>query len=197
MPRIRRVDGRAAFEQFVAQSTGSLLRTAYLVTGDAGHAEDLVQESLFKVARRWARVVSMDSPLAYARRVLINRALDDYERRSRHRAELASETFPDGPLSVRGESEISSGVFRAADDRIELIRALGELAPRQRAVLVLRYFDDLSESEIASALGCSIGTVKSTTSRALEKMRYLVPSHKRLQEPNLDLLACSERKGER
>jgi RNA polymerase sigma-70 factor (sigma-E family) len=197
MPRIRSDHGRAAFEQFVAESTVSLLRTAYLVTGDGGHAEDLVQESLFKIARRWSRVVAMDSPLAYARRVLVNLALDDCERRSRHQAELARETLPDRPFSLRGESETSSATFNAADDRIELIRALGELPPRQRAVLVLRYFDDLSESEVASTLGCSTGTVKSTTSRALEKMRYLVPRHKPRQEPDLDLLACSERKGER
>ena len=190
MPPVRRDQRRAAFEQFVAESTGSLLRTAYLVTGDSGHAEDLVQQSLFKIARRWSRVVSMENPQAYARRILINVALDDSKRRSRHRAELARQSLPDRPPSMPWESEISWGALVSADDRLELIRALGELPSRQRAVLVLRYFDDLTESEVASALGCSIGTVKSTTSRALEKMRALVPN----KSPGL---TCSVRKGER
>lgn len=72
----------------MAEATDGLLRTAYLLTGDTGHAEDLVQETLVKIARRWSRVVSMESPRAYARRVLVNLALDGSERRSRHRAEL-------------------------------------------------------------------------------------------------------------
>jgi len=190
MPPVRRDQRREAFEQFVAESTASLLRTAYLVTGDSGHAEDLVQQSLFKIARRWSRVVSMESPQAYARRILINVAMDDSKRRSRDRAELAKQSLSDRPLSSPWESEFSLGALAATDDRLELIRALGELAPRQRAVLVLRYFDDLTESEAAATLGCSIGTVKSTTSRALEKMRALVP-HK---SPGL---SCSVRKGER
>jgi RNA polymerase sigma-70 factor (sigma-E family) len=193
MPPARRDQRRVAFEQFVAESTVSLLRTAYLVTGDAGHAEDLVQESLFKIARRWSRVVSMDSPQAYARRILINLALDDSRRRSRHRAELARQNLPDRPLPLGWESEISWGAVAATDDRLELIRALGGLPPRQRAVLVLRYFDDLTESEVASTLGCAIGTVKSTTSRALEKMRELVPNTNRCPQPAHAVLLADER----
>jgi RNA polymerase sigma-70 factor (sigma-E family) len=173
MAAIRRDQRRAAFERFVAEVTDGLLRTAYLVTGDAGHAEDLVQECLFKVARRWSRVVAMESPCAYARRVLVNLALDGSKRRSRQRDELEAQRRPGGPPPLA--SEISWGAFATVDERIELIRALGELPPRQRAALVLRYFDDLSEAEVASTLGCSVGTVKSTTSRALEKMRALVP----------------------
>ncbi|HMK63075.1 MAG TPA: SigE family RNA polymerase sigma factor [Acidimicrobiales bacterium] len=190
-----RADGRrAAFDRFVDESTGSLLRTAYLVTGDLGLAEDLVQECLFKIARRWTRVVSMDSPKAYARRVLVNSALDDSKRRSRHRAELERRSPSDPAVPLWWDSEISWGAVSAADDRLELIGALGELARRQRAVLVLRYFDDLTESDVASVLGCSTGTVKSTTSRALEKMRQLLPSR---LHPDLEgePLACSERKG--
>jgi RNA polymerase sigma-70 factor (sigma-E family) len=192
MPPIRRDQSRAAFEDFVAEVTDGLLRTAYLVTGDTGHAEDLVQESLFKVARRWSRVVSMESPRAYARKILINLALDGSQRRSRHQAELADQRLADGHLSLWRKSEISWGVGVEADDRLELIRALGELPPRQRAVLVLRYFDDLTESEVASTLGCSVGTVKSTSSRALEKMRALVPHTNRWAEPSHDavLVQC-------
>jgi RNA polymerase sigma-70 factor (sigma-E family) len=173
----------------VAESADSLLRTAYLVTGDPSYAEDLVQESLLKVARRWARVSSMDSPRAYAGKILVNLALDGTKRRSLHRCELGTKSRPDGPSR---ESEISRGAFAAVDDRLELIRALGELPPRQRAVLVLRYFDDLSESEVASTLGCSVGTVKSTTSRALEKMRRLVPKEEATARADSRFLACPE-----
>jgi RNA polymerase sigma factor (sigma-70 family) len=89
-------------------------------------------------------------------------------------------------------AEISWGAFAGADDRLELVRALGDLPPRQRAVLVLRYFDDLTEAEVAATLGCTIGTVKSTHSRALEKMRQRVPN----KSPG-GLTSCSVRKGER
>jgi RNA polymerase sigma-70 factor (sigma-E family) len=177
-----------AFERFVSESADSLLRTAYLVTGDASHAEDLVQDSFLKVARRWARVSSMDSPRAYARKILVNLALDGTKRRSLHRDELGKKSPPEWP--PRWESEISRGAFAAVDDRLELIRALGELPPRQRAVLVLRYFDDLSESEVASTLGCSLGTVKSTTSRALERMRALVPKEEATARADARFLAC-------
>jgi len=191
MSRVGRDHSRAAFEQFVAEATDGLLRTAYLVTGDAAHAEDLVQESLFEVARRWSRVVSMEQPKAYARRILINRALDDSERRSRHRAELEE------PRPAHGRSRCESDTARefttAVDQRLELIRALAELAPRQRAVLVLRYFDDLSESEVASTLGCTVGTVKSTTARALDEMRDLVPT----EATRSEVRACAEREGPR
>lgn len=190
MPEVRRHGGRLAFEHFVAESTDSLLRTAYLVTGDAGHAEDLVQESLFKVARRWARVGSMDSPQAYARRILVNLALDGSKRRSLHRAELSRPSHPD--TRAGWQPEISQSAFAAVDERMELIGALGELPPRQRAALVLRYFDDLSEEEVASTLGCSVGTVKSTTSRALQKMRALVPKEEATSLARPRLLACSE-----
>ncbi|HMK99441.1 MAG TPA: SigE family RNA polymerase sigma factor [Acidimicrobiales bacterium] len=195
MPEVRRDQRRAAFEQFVAGTTDSLLRTAYLVTGDTGLAEDLVQESLFRVARRWSRVVSMDSPEAYARRILVNLALDGSERRSRHRAELEVQSHPGGP--PRWEAEIPWAGFSVVEARIELIRALGELTARQRTALVLRYFDDLSEAEVASALRCSVGTVKSTTARALEKMRALVEQQKSADSTGYRVLACPERKGER
>jgi len=187
---VQRDQGGLAFERFVSESADSLLRTAYLVTGDASHAEDLVQESFLKVARRWARVSSMDSPRAYARKILVNLALDGTKRRSLHRDELGKKSPPEWP--PRWESEISRGAFAAVDDRLELIRALGELPPRQRAVLVLRYFDDLSESEVASTLGCSLGTVKSTTSRALERMRALVPKEEATARADARFLACPE-----
>jgi RNA polymerase sigma-70 factor (sigma-E family) len=157
---------RAEFERFVAESTDPLLRTAYLIVGDLADAEDLVQECLIKVSRRWPKVRTMDHPRAYARRVLINRALDESRGRGRRRDEL------DLPDALRdGHDDASARDLAAVDSRSELDQALAQLAPRQRAVLVLRYFEDLSEADTAAVLGCSVGTVKSTASRALSKLQ--------------------------
>jgi RNA polymerase sigma-70 factor (sigma-E family) len=153
---------RADFERFVADSSDTLLRTAYLIVWDLGEAEDLVQETLFDVARRWPRIRRMERPLAYARRILVNRALSGSARRNRRRQELTA-AMPSEPATVMGGvAEIG-----AAD---ELIAALAVLPPRQRAVLVLRYFLDLPEAEVAAALKCSLGTVKSTASRGLARL---------------------------
>ena len=157
---------RAEFEQFVAGSTDSLLRSAYLLVGDLAESEDLVQECLVTVAKRWPRVRSMEHPRAYARRVLLNLALDGSTRRSRRRRELERADTIDEGLDER-----STGELTAVDVRSELVAALATLPPRQRAVLVLRYFEDLSESETAAALQCSVGTVKSTASRALARLQ--------------------------
>jgi RNA polymerase sigma-70 factor (sigma-E family) len=158
----------AEFEQFVAVSSDSLLRTAYLVVRDLSVAEDLVQECLFRVARRWPRVRSMEHPTAYARRILVNLILDGAKGRSRHSSELD----PRDRLSVEDRhDEAASRSLVAVDTASEVLHALGKLAPRQRAVLVLRYFEDLPEAQVAKAMGCSVGTVKSTTSRALERLR--------------------------
>jgi RNA polymerase sigma-70 factor (sigma-E family) len=136
---------RHDFDRFVADNANGLLRTAYLIVGDLHEAEDLVQETLLKVARRWARVSRMDHPAAYARR-------------SRHRSELSE--------AHHGEPAAPA----ALDPHDELHVALAALPPRQRAVLVLRYFLDLPESEVAAALQCSLGTVKSTASRGLARL---------------------------
>ena len=159
---------RADFEQFVTGSSDALLRTAYLVAWDAAEAEDLVQDCLLAVARRWPRVRGMDHPYAYARRVLINLALDGAQRRSRRRLELVA----DGAAAISEVPDDSSARrLHAVGVRAELIQALGTLPPRQRAVLVLRYFEDLSEAQVADLLGCSVGTVKSTASRALTRLQ--------------------------
>jgi RNA polymerase sigma-70 factor (sigma-E family) len=154
------------FADFVAGSAESLLRTAHLITWDAGEAEDLVQECLLKLSRRWARVRRMDQPLAYARRVLINLAVDGGEKRSRRRSELdVDEAALERP---------ARDVLAALDTREELLDALAALTPRQRAVLVLRYFNDLTETEAAAVLGCSPGTVKSSASRGLARLREVL-----------------------
>ena len=147
------------FERFVAEGAEGLLRTVYLIVGDLQEAEDLVQETLFKVARRWPRVSRMDHPAAYARRILVNLALRGGRKRSRRRAELSERRLGD-PAAPTASFE-SHG---------ELHAALAALPPRQRAVLVLRYFLDLPEAEVAAALQCSLGTVKSTASRGLARL---------------------------
>jgi RNA polymerase sigma-70 factor (sigma-E family) len=158
---------KADFDQFVIVSSDALLRTAYLVVWDPGEAEDLVQECLLAVARRWPRVRKMDHPHAYARRVLINLALDGAKRRTRHRQELVGDET--GTLAALPD-ESSARRLHAVGVRAELIEGLARLPPRQRAVLVLRYFEDLSEAQVAELLGCSVGTVKSTASRGLTRL---------------------------
>jgi RNA polymerase sigma-70 factor (sigma-E family) len=162
--RLRADRSKREFEQFVAGAADELLRTGYLVVWDLAEAEDLVQESLVRVAKRWPRVRSMDHPVAYARRILINLALDGAERRARQRQELNGQ-----PLEDRVD-EASSRDLGRVDASAEIVTALGTLPPRQRAVLVLRYFVDLPEAEVAAVLGCSVGTVKSTASRGLARL---------------------------
>jgi RNA polymerase sigma-70 factor (sigma-E family) len=151
------------FDDFVAGNLELLLRTAYLITWDAGEAEDLVQECLFKIARRWPRVRGMVQPGGYARRILINLALDDARGRARRRGEL------DGAPAVADRP--ARDLLVRVETRAELLDALARLTPRQRAVLVLRYFNDLTEPQTAEVLGCSPGTVKSNTSRGLARLR--------------------------
>ena len=160
------------FDQFVADHVDDLLRTAYLIVWDEGEAEDIVQECLLKLARRWSRIRRMEQPRAYARRILVNLALDGARGRSRRRSELE----PRATASL-----IMVDPLPALDERDELFQALGALPARQRAVLVLRYFNDLTEAQVAEVLGCSPGTVKSSASRGLARLREAlqpVPLHK-------------------
>ncbi|HET6152372.1 MAG TPA: SigE family RNA polymerase sigma factor [Marmoricola sp.] len=149
------------FDAFVATSSDRLLRTAYLLCGDRGHAEDLVQTALMRTARRWR--TARELPEAYARRVLVNLAKDRWRQLGRRPAELPLEVAPDR------SSEVPAGTSML--DREDLLRAAASLPPGQRAVLVLRYFDELSVEEAAAALGVTPGTVKSQTSRALDNLR--------------------------
>ena len=154
------------FDEFVAGSLEQLLKTAYLITWDADEAEDLVQDCLFKVARRWPRVRRMTQPGAYARRVLVNLALDSARGRARRRGEL-------GPAPSVAEGS-PRDLLAGLETRAELLDALARLTPRQRAVLVLRYFNDLTEAQTAEVLGCSPGTVKSNASRGLARLREVL-----------------------
>src|ERR1700694_3759361 len=167
MDVLRRDRTRAEFEGFVAGHADGLLRTGYLMTADLPEAEELVQECLLRVARRWPRVRSMDHPGAYARRILVNLALDGRPRRARRMQELGQDHDQVLRARANGDSHEDAALVR----RSELLQALEELTPRQRAVLVLRYFEDLPETMVADLLGCSIGTVKSTCSRGLARLR--------------------------
>jgi len=156
-----------AFEAFVADASGRLMRTAYLLSGDRGHAEDLVQSTLLRTARRWPR--ARRQPEAYARRVLVNLAKDRWRTLHRRVAEVA-------PTSI--EAEVAVPDDDTVLEREGLLAAIRELPAGQRAVLVLRFFDDLSVADTAAALDCTEGTVKSQTSRALARMRSVLdPEH--------------------
>jgi RNA polymerase sigma-70 factor (sigma-E family) len=156
---------RALFEAFAADAVDTLFRTGCLLTGDASEAEDLVQETFLQVARRWRRVAVMDHPVAYARQILINLAVDGARRRSRQQAELQpAGSQPELP------DEGAARALRQIDDLAEFRWALARLAPRERTVLVLRYWADLPVAEVAGILGCSEGTVKSTASRGAARL---------------------------
>jgi len=151
----------------VADNADAFARTAYLITRDLSEAEDLVQETLIRVARRWGRVGSMDHPAAYARRILVNLALDAADVRVRHREELG---YTAHSLDAHAD-ERATGELVAVQNRSELGWALAALPRQQRAVMVLRYWEDLPEAEVAEILGCSIGTVKKATWRGAIRLR--------------------------
>lgn len=169
----------ASFDEFVRSHAGDLLRTACLITWDDAEAEDLVQECLLRVSRRWRRVRSMDMPLAYARRILINLALAGRDRRSQRQTELNGHDYDSsvnaGVWAERADP-VAEAALHALGERSELLDALGRLTPQQRAVLVLRYFEDLSQAQVAELLACSTGTVKSSASRGLAQLRELMAS---------------------
>lgn len=175
MDLLRRGRTRAEFERFAAAHADGLIRAAYLMVGDRGDAEDIVQECMLRLARKWPRVRAMEHPGAYARRVMVSLVLDGGQRRSRRTLELGT-AAPDVGANAGGETTTS------IDERADLIRALGALPARPRAVLVLRYFSDLPEAEVAAVLGCSVGTVKSSASRALERLRQTLDESE--TEPN-------------
>jgi len=148
------------FEAWVRTRSGSLRRPAYLLTGDEQLAQDLVQTALTKVAKRWPEIVAGGDPTPYVRQVLTRTAIG--WRRRRWRGEVPHATVPE----VAGVDLIGSVPGR------EVLRAaLMSLPARQRAVVVFRFYEDLSEAQTAALLGCSVGTVKSQSAKALAKLR--------------------------
>jgi RNA polymerase sigma-70 factor (sigma-E family) len=154
------MDEPGDFRRFVVARSPALLRSAWLLTGNWATAQDLVQTALVKSWSHLGSIRASDDPEPYVRQVMVTTYASWWRRR--WRAEI-----PTGLLPERADDD----VYAAVDTRVALVQALGSLPPRQRAVVVLRYFDDLSEAQTAVALGCSVGTVKSQASKALATLR--------------------------
>ena len=166
---VRSREAETSFEYFVYARSSSLLRTALLLTGqNRADAEDLLQVALERAYRHWPRLCRGGDPERYVRRILANASTDRWRRLARR---------PEQPIPAAGsEPAVPDGTAKIVD-REYLLWALAALPPRQRAVLVLRYFDDMSEGETAQILGCSLGTVKSHAARALARLRAATVPH--------------------
>lgn len=158
-----------AFTEFAAASRARLRATAYLLCGDWERASDHVQEGLIRMYVAWPRLARRGHELAYARKAVVSAFLDASRKRSSQ--ERPVEGAPDRPT----REDVAAGV----SDRAALMQALGRLPERQRACVVLRYFEDLDVRETAAALGCTEGTVKSQTSRALAALRVMFEDESR------------------
>ncbi len=154
------MDGDDDFGEFVASALPALLHFGHLLTGDRDAAEDLVQTALVKTLRAWRGVVRKDDPMAYVKRAMVTSRFTVWRRWGAH---------------VSGDGVPEIAVDDGAGERAEhaaMIAALRGLPPRQRAVLVLRYYEDLPERDIAQLLGCRPGTVKSQAARGLATLRH-------------------------
>jgi len=166
--------GRDSFEQFVAGSSSRLLTLAMLLTGhNRADAEELLQAVLERAYRRWRLICRAGDPAPYVRRMLVNAAVD--RRRLLRRRPEQPLAVQDSRLGGPGPGAATATDQAAAIANKDLLwRALAQLPAGQRAVLVLRYYEDLSEAQTAAVLGCSVGSVKTQASRALCKMRGIV-----------------------
>jgi RNA polymerase sigma-70 factor (sigma-E family) len=151
---------RSEFTDFVGSRWSAMLRSAYLLTGDRGHAEDLVQTALAKCFVAWPRLRELDAADAYVRKAMLNTYLSWHRKKSWH--ELPSD---DPPERVDADST------EHLAQRSVVLAALSGLPPRQRAVVVLRFYDDLGVHQVAEQMGCTTGSVKRQTSVALSKLR--------------------------
>ena len=151
----------ADFSAYVRARQGSLARFAYLLTGDPHSAQDLLQSSLAKVYARWDHISTVESPDAYVRKVMVNEHTTWWRRAWRHRERTDSELI----------RVLDPAAAPATPHDSELWAHVRSLAPQQRAAVVLRYYEDLTEAQTAEILGVSVGTVKSHTSRALRSLR--------------------------
>ncbi|MFL6171849.1 MAG: SigE family RNA polymerase sigma factor [Marmoricola sp.] len=154
-------EAAADFESWMSARQHKLLRTAYLLTGEVHAAEDLTQTTLAKIYLAWDRVSKAESVDAYARKIMVNEHTSMWRRLWRHREVVTDTSAHDVPIAAREYDGVGAAVWDA-------VTALPE---RQRAVVVLRYYEQLSEKETAEALGVSLGTVKSQASRALDTLR--------------------------
>jgi RNA polymerase sigma-70 factor (sigma-E family) len=156
-------DDKTDFEQFMAARWQPLVRAAYVLTGNQQDAEDIVQTALTNAYSVWPRIRSADDVTVYVHRILIN--VYRSTRRRRRVLEVLTSAVPER------RSTAASAASDSIHTRDEVVQVLILLTSRQRAVIVLRYLEDLTEAQTAAALGCSIGTVKSQTSKALAKLR--------------------------
>jgi RNA polymerase sigma-70 factor (sigma-E family) len=161
-----RRDDEERFREFATQQAAPLRRCAYLFCGDWHLAEDLMQTTLVKIYRSWHRITARDSMGAYARAVLLRTWLDE-KRRPWRRSEVGHSDVPDRSAGSREPDEEAILSWQ----RNLVHEALLKVPPRQRAVLVLRYFDDLSVAQTAAVMGCTEGTVKSQAARGLDNLR--------------------------
>ncbi|MCU1678359.1 MAG: polymerase, sigma-24 subunit, subfamily protein [Frankiales bacterium] len=164
---------RSEFDGFVVANSPRLLRTAFLLTRDEAGAQDLLQTALVHAWRAWGRIYG--DPMPYVRKIIVNAYTSSWRRK--WRAEVPTAELRDLAYEERG----------SAEDRDVMWTALGRLPRRQRAVMVLRYFEDLTEAQTAEVLGVSIGTVKSQTSKALGHLRVdptLTPAPASAMEEN-------------
>ncbi|MFG3298741.1 SigE family RNA polymerase sigma factor [Micromonospora chersina] len=151
------------FHEFVVQRSPALSRTAYLLTGDHQHAEDLLQSALARTYRHWRRIRDGD-PEAYVRRVMYHQQVSWWRRRR------VAERLDATPVERGGGDHTEHTALR-----LSVVAALRRLTARQRAVVVLRYYEDLTEAQVAEVLGCSVGTVKRHGHDAVRRLRGLVP----------------------
>lgn len=152
--------GDEAFQHFVAHRSAALLRTAFLLTGDRAAAEDLLQTALLKTYRHWRRLDNRDDPVAFVRKVMVTTNVSWLRRRQSTEQVVA--VLPE---------RLAPDEHDTVSERDQVWQALRRLPPRMRAVIVLRFYEDLTEAATARLLGCSLGTVKSQTSRGLTRLR--------------------------
>lgn len=158
-------DSDERFSAFVGEHTDALLRTAYLLTRNSVEAEEVVQDTLVWLYPRWAQVESAQYQLAYVRKAVVNRFLAGQRRMS------SSEVHFDESFALSAERPTQRDEAAEVDERMALWRELGVLTERQRAAIVLRFFHDLPDDEVAGVLDCRVGTVRSLISRALAALR--------------------------
>jgi RNA polymerase sigma-70 factor (sigma-E family) len=151
------------FDSYVTERWSAVVRVGYLLCGDVMIAEDLAQTAFVRLHRHWRRVSAGGPPDAYVRRIVVNLAARRWRRRQ-----------PEQLVASPPEAPLAADEYAVLDQRDEIWRALRTLPPRMRAVLVLRYYEGLTERETALSLGCAVGTVKSQTSQGIRRLRALL-----------------------
>lgn len=157
------------FEEFISARLGALLRYATVLTWDPHLAEDITQEVLVRAQARWARIGGLDAPEQYVKRMVLNEFLSWRRRRSARQVPLSAEAL-DGLVPIAPDTTADW------DERDAAMRLIATLPPKQRAAIALRFYEDLTDEQIAEQLGCRTGTVRSHISRALATLRAALPA---------------------